>query len=801
MWLTARLQADDKILTPPTIFLQDLIEKILPESSKLKPLKKRQSNTFTYCLSLMMLTGILIWFIYSADRSYHLIQPVAYNDSLNVLAKKMLVNETRAGSFLTYFPFSWALNYQHKQLSAAMAKKNINAIFDVQTVLKQIRDDIERLPVSRKRDRIIELAYLINAISDIQKDASKLKTDNSLPDIVLTNLYGDKTNTHQPEQSVIARHFLMGREGDKYIRSLQNTLKKFIVRDAFPQWFFVPHKSLNDISSSRYWPDMPEESELSGIWTRDGEKQIAKWVETLKAAADNETGIILDKMYHDLPQQRQRAWKAWLFNTNTSLKRQQGMKLTSAELLQIIEGKSPSFRLIDSVVKDLETVPDELTQPWLRDFRHVQHISSFASPTQNALPFFRADQKLHHRVSTYFKDDNSPASPKVLSQIDTFIAWREAVNHAADSALHGIASGSRSDNPSASLAVNKLSDDVLATLFSRFVKLQESFRGEESMQDREMLWGLLENDAHRLVGNGLYDIGCWLNQEWKKSVYWPAIRPTKNQEYNALLEQAWSSILDFLKGPAKGMLTYETQGLQGRRFYNETLPYAPDFLELINDYFTFAFTQDDPDKININGSDRQAVLEEKIAERLLQQNEIGQGIQPVNIVSLPVSLPDPGRVLPVGINLSLICENGVTSFDSINFAQTHSFTWYPGKCRRVTLSVKFPGFTADYSYSGHSAWPDFINEFISGEALIERERFTRNRKSLEEMNIDNILIRYQLDNIDEQLDSWAQWRQLEDEIIALKSERLLIMEARDQKPWRALKGKVSALPENITYCE
>ena len=119
----------------------------------------------------------------------------------------------------------------------------------------------------------------------------------------------------------------------------------------------------------------------------------------------------------------------------------------------------------------------------------------------------------------------------------------------------------------------------------------------------------------------------------------------------------------------------------------------------------------------------------------------------------------------------------------------------------MRLDVKFPDFTATYRYTGDNAWPDFLQQFIRGEALLNTRDFEDNADSLVALNIKHVLVRFKISNQAALQDAWDSWSKIDEQLATLKEQKQEIEgKQQSQEPSAALRGRISGLAEHAADC-
>lgn len=195
-------------------------------------------------------------------------------------------------------------------------------------------------------------------------------------------------------------------------------------------------------------------------------------------------------------------------------------------------------------------------------------------------------------------------------------------------------------------------------------------------------------------------------------------------------------------------------------------------------------------------------MQAKVAALELQQSKLEKQVVKTTVTSLPATIAEGAQVIPTGTQLLLNCQKGDQLLSSMNFADKADFTWQPGQCHGVTLSVMFPDFVAVDQINGDDAWPWFVSLFSSGETLIDSHDFGDSAELLKRLGIQQILVRFAMSNTRPLEEAWQSWKTNADEISSLTQQ---ISDLNEQsaypQPDELAAHALSGLPEEITQCQ
>ncbi|WP_454843821.1 hypothetical protein [Rahnella aceris] len=601
---------------------------------------------------------------------------------------------------------------------------------------------------------------------------------------------------------VLQRALLQLPEGGKQLVVLRELLGRLVNSDPQMAWLVAPSGDLTPVNLTDFLPSYEDKTQVSGLWTLQGTAQIQGWLKEIRRAGGEQVPMpALVAFEQHWPALRQTQWMTMMLAMN----QQPAPELTSEEwqtaLITLDQGNSPSMKFSRYVNEQLEDIRAQDAEPWLRELRRLNQLQAMSVPGALIPRISKVQQSFQKKISALLKIDSKTLTP-VLSDLNVknWNAWKNSL-HAAVSDV--FATPKSSDRLTRGLFQTGAAGDSnpLQLLDSRFNVLRKSLSAERDDFASNAVWALYQNDAHWLVAHAMQRSACWLEQQWQSRVLWPMENNASRLEYDDQQDLAWQYLSDFIRGPAKSVLVVEDNGPKAGEFNGQTPGLTPEFLRMVNHVLRPDDVLAMPERENTRNDDALAALKDEQADLEAQMAALEAKPLELTLKSLPATIPGGARLMPVGTQLTLFCDEQQWKLNSMNFSEQAAFRWRPGHCSRATLVIKFPGFDLTYEYFGEAAWPDFLQDISDGQHRFKAEDFPDDTAQLTALGIKEVMVRYQSGSQNAVQDRWHQWQELNqalnDNVEAQQETGL--KKAEKQRP-TALKSAFSQLPVRITGC-
>ena len=803
VWFTASEKQDKNKSHRSGTFVHDLLAYHLPAFTATRDVQWLHRRTLRRVAGRLLLLSCVVALGYSALKSTALMQRDTAKLSAEALVDALVKNETHYDPPLIYLPFAYVLNNQHALIEArlrtTLPSQWLNA--DAQLPAYEQRFLTASLPV--KRQMVLSLAQTL-LTRQAMRDGATLAALSLRPVIPETlRLYSVDPSASPYARLVPERREMQQPTGASHLAALHRLLTALINADPSLAWLTAPEETLHDVLASDYWPQLPDAARLSGIWTRQGEAQITEWVDLIRQAGGKSLPeAALRRFMQTLPVLRQNAWRGMVISVASYLQDQSPRSLSQNQLIEMAQGQSPAMQFAERVALELKDLPEQSIQPWLAELQRLQSLPAQAAENSALKTLKGIDATFRQRLNAWLGGGKLFSATRSGSPVITaWQKWQTALNTVIGQALNQGAISPALTGGLFAVQTDAQKTNPLVTLFADFEQLRKTSDPRRQDLGVDAVWLLYQSEASALLAHSLARSGCWLNEQWQSNVLWPIRKNTQRLEYDAQLMLTGQYLADFFRGPARNLLIINDQGPQAGSYQGQTLPLTGEFLDIARHLLNPEDVLDVPQRPLTENADQLAVLNDQMTQLTRQQKVMETTPYSISIVSQPATVPEGARLVPTGSRLTLECRNGVKVLDSINFAEQAQFTWRPGQCRHVKLEVKFPDFTSAYHYSGNSAWPDFLNDFVRGEALIDVRDFDENAGALAALNIKHVLLRFSISDQTELQTAWMGWKTLDDQLADLKKQKQRLERTKQNlEPSAALRGRLSGLPETVSEC-
>lgn len=804
IWFTATEPVSKNSASRQAFFIHDLMARLLPELSRQREIEpvgfgRRYLHKWgAMTFSVLAITYVL----FSGYFTNRLTGGSPAKMDVTAQVQQLESIEHWNAHPLKYLPFVPVLNHRHTQLEAsilaASPRDKVN--------LREIADNYQQLftdaDPQQKRELILNLASTLITKQAMWEKQPVSELIKQAPVPAALSMTGATVSLPYQQDVVLQRALLQLPEGGKQLVVLRELLGRLVNSDPQMAWLVAPSGDLTPVNLTDFMPSSEDKTQVSGLWTLQGTAQIQGWLKEIRRAGGEQVPMpALVAFEQHWPALRQTQWMTMMLAMN----QQPAPELTSEEwqttLITLDQGNSPSMKFSRYVNEQLEDIRAQDAEPWLRELRRLNQLQVMSVPGALIPRISKVQQSFQKKISALLKIDSKTLTP-VLSDLNVknWNAWKNSL-HAAVSDV--FATPKSSDRLTRGLFQTGAAGDSnpLQLLDSRFNVLRKSLSAERDDFATNAVWALYQNDAHWLVAHAMQRSACWLEQQWQSRVLWPMENNASRLEYDDQQDLAWQYLSDFIRGPAKSVLVVEDNGPKAGEFNGQTPGLTPEFLRMVNHVLRPDDVLAMPERENTRNDDALAALKDEQADLEAQMAALEAKSLELTLKSLPATIPGGARLMPVGTQLTLFCDEQQWKLNSMNFSEQAAFRWRPGHCSRATLVIKFPGFDLTYEYFGDAAWPDFLQDISDGQHRFKAEDFPDDAAQLTALGIKEVMVRYQSGSQNAVQDRWHQWQELNqalnDNVEAQQETGL--KKAEKQRP-TALKSAFSQLPVRITGC-
>ena len=803
VWFTAAIPGENNRGRRDSLFVLDLLTEKLPLSGQLSATSPLRQHSGKRRLSIALLTLLIIWIGGAAINTWGRLKPGIKQLSPDAAAELIKADEQHATSEFMTLPFAPVLSEQQRQSDIRLAqvallpRKRKSTFAEYQ---QRVYDSAPRV----QRQMMLQLADAVLTWEAMHTGAP-LAALEKMPAVSMALQQYRYPETLSPLAILaIERQNMQRPEGERWLGDARQLLINLASHDPELNWLLAPSEQIPPVRLAAFWPSLPDTVSLSGIWTHQGGAVVTDWMDRIERATGGKQPVF-DHAREQWQTKKQAAWGHLIIDVSSALTGREMPPLTRSQLVAIAQGQSPSIRFVDTVLSELSDIPPSDAASWLSTLRHLQRVTTPSSYETLPEAARRTDARVRASLMSWLKARPAelPSSKPHNSQPDkqAWAAWEKVRNDAVNEATAQMTYGDHLIRGVFRPAREGATPNPLTTVLSTMMTLRGLFSGEDNTPETQAVWTLYGEDAHRLLLNAITQSACWLNDQWKRTVIWPLGKGEQQRSYEDQLALGQARITQFLQGPAQEVLVEGSQGSEAASYGGITVPLTEDFIRLAQQVMTPEMLQDFPQRELTQKREERATLQVAMDKLMALLAEQESKSWKNTLQSMPATVPGGARVIPVGTQLTLHCQAGDQQLNSMNFADSASFTWRAKLCTGVTLGVVFPDFTAHIQLEGEDAWPRFIGRFTTGEALFDRADFGDNQALLGQLGIEKILVRFKVSGADQMLDASINHEAIMEKIDRV-NEQIAQADARleAQVPQILPDNMLSALPTTIAKC-
>ncbi|HHR6132072.1 TPA: type VI secretion protein IcmF/TssM N-terminal domain-containing protein [Providencia alcalifaciens] len=778
-------------------FIQHILTHQLPSRHLQQTYQRWYQQPRGKLWSSIIFIAVMVWIAISSSLSWQRLQSKPDPNSSEALASFLVSDEKFAPFSLRFLPFQPLFSQQQKEVESRLLRIPSTPDLNGERFI-EYENKVQSAEPAQKRTLILELANAILVWQEMRKGSSLVALQRMPPvslELEQRAYSGDLTPL---TRLVLERYYMQDSHGEQALSTARQLLARFIESDPDLTWLFSPNSEIPSIQADTFWPDMASAPVLDGIWTFNGNTMLQHWLTQIEQALGQPQSFI-EQEKNRIIVQRQDVWSRYLVDVNQHLKADSTVILSRNDLFAMMKNQSAAMNFAARIRSELADIPPSEAQPWLNILRQLDKASTLDHEASWLNKADIANTFLQKSLTSWLTNAPKPTLDSVNERAwlkPRWQAWENARNLAAQEAIS-------QTSPNTFLTRSLFSSldgqekNPLSSLYPALNALQSDLSPQNNEVGVMAVWALYQNDADVLLENAMTQSACWLNTQWQRDIIWPLENELGLYDHEELQSLTQSRISDFLRGPAKNLLQATRDGFSPAEYEKRALPLSPKFIELIRPLYSPELLQDPPERASTRENDKKVALQAKIDTLRDTQAELEKRVLKTTVASLPATIPEGARVIPIGTELTLNCLNGSQQLSSMNFAEKVDFHWQPGQCQSVTVKVIFPDFSVSYHMEGHNSWASFMKQFSTGASLLKRRNFGHDAYLLNQMGIQHILVRFKVSN-SEDIDAVSQeWEEINSTLIALQHQ---LDNIGKKLPVSTLLS-LSSLPTHIASCK
>lgn len=820
IWLTTAQPRPFTKKNSRSLFFSEVASTLLPAS--LKDQKPEYSNirqrvihklacpvlAAVLCVMLIVSWGTVMGAFPGAPEKMNNSDIISQLNTLDALRSRPLIQ----------YPFRMLLQRREQALSSAVMSRNACKPANITEVVSNFRHQFKEAGDATRRTMMLSLANTILTRKAIGQHLS-LSEAMSLPAIpVPLRMTCSQDNRTFPAPGLHANHeaysappaagytldvvrlrqHIPTKQGQTETLALQQLLRRELNESDPLKWLTTSDSHFTPVALTDFYPQSASREKLEGIWTLPGQKQVRAWLETITQAA-SEKNHTLTRLQTRLDERQQSVWLQFLLAAVKTPLPVYHQAQWAPVLVDIDEGNSSASALLATTREQLAAVSEENQQPWLGLLRQMGQLNDSGTKPSWAT---RLRAKSHlisagFRQYVLHKKTTVPLHDTAAQQ-EKWNEWKHGIHLSVARALTSTSQSEPLTTGLFSPSSGPEQVNPLATLENHYTSLRHSLTPSEESFEEETIWHLVHFEAELLTEHALNHSACRLQQQWQEHVLWPLSRNSDEMDYDEQEEMAGQYIGDFVKTAAKPVLSFDSNGAHPAKTGGQHIPVTPEFLRLVNHVLSPEDVVAMPKRHSTAQADKLEKLKEKESELDGIITDLESKPIPLQLESLPATVPGAAQVMPTGSQVSLFCDNQPQRLNSMNFSEHAEFHWQPGHCDRVQVIIRFPGFSLEHNYTGDDAWIQFLDDIADGHHIWPASDFPEQESTLQSLHIKNVMVRFHTGKTSEIYQVWEKWDEQSRIKIEYQDEQELYEENTQTD---ALNGRLSALPEKIATCQ
>lgn len=657
-----------------------------------------------------------------------------------------------------------AFNPEVSELESKLKHVYLRKFREVQNSPTGVTLDIKRLlDSSDQNERALALLTLTRYVNMLQArvDGADYKQILAMPQVPAQAI-----SAMDPELSarigtglddLIVAAVAWSPSDDPYLKASLNADRTILLAEVFKtpkmEWLVQWANAQSDIfpiTLGEFWsPDVVTRVglQVEGGLTLRGKDRIDGFIVELRQALQNRDEVVKasSDFYSWYIEERLNAWRtlAW------GIMEGEGLLVTEPDFRNVVASlgtvNSPFNLFFKRLQSEFVDLPASQSPSWLEFARYYIRLADQvrSSPTlKGAVGIVNAVNSVGGQA---LRDSLSQGANLVpgeiararddISLFEQYIAERQAaavdvmrgVNAAYDMSSQYFGGAS---SPQGGLS-------VLARMDQNFNAFKANSRYRTA--DDEVIWRVIEGPIDTIKHYALEQASCKVQQDWEKDVMWKTQLAVNPQELSNQLFGEQGTVWTFVDGPAKNFITRVGGSLLPATIESYQFPFASGFIGFLNQAVTSRVS---------------AVVRQQLAKASTTKSA------KLSLAASPIGVNDGAKAKPYAAILSIQCAQEAIELSNLNMEASDTFEWKPDQCGEVTLDIEIDNLTLTKRYPGQLGLSMFLQEFQDGARVFTPADFPVAMEQLDNLNVREITVRYDMQGRDDVLRLAEDYRYL-----------------------------------------
>lgn len=505
-------------------------------------------------------------------------------------------------------------------------------------------------------------------------------------------------------------------------------------------------QSLSPISMADFWN--PSGSSATGYQikaglTLAGQQRINEFIGELNQALQGSEalGRQVEAFRQWYLERRLNAWR------DMALGIQRGESLVPTEpqyrrVISSIGTKNSPFNLfLNRLIQEFEPLPSSQSPSWLNFARYyinltVQTRRNQGSSFANSMNTISAVNNVAGQAIRESVDQGQNLVPSAITRartdINLFNGYLQARDKAVVDVLGGSGAAMKMSNSYFGSADAQSSDGgnpVLLEMAQQMAAFRKNSRFNTA-QD-EVIWQVIEAPVNTLNYYAFQQASCNLQDTWTRDVMWKTQLAINPQEASEQLFGDQGSVWSFVDGPAKSFVNRLGGAFVAATKDGVQFPFAAGFIQFLNQAVSSRVSE---------------VVRQKLSKASIEKSA------KLTLAAMPLGVNSGAKARPYAALLFVQCDQKQIELSNVNMQASDSFEWSPGKCGETRLEIELDNMTLVKRYPGPTGLATFLEEFADGARVFTPVDFPAAMKQLDELNVKEITVRYEMSGRQDVLD-------------------------------------------------
>ncbi len=528
---------------------------------------------------------------------------------------------------------------------------------------------------------------------------------------------------------------------DFYLKMSLKKNRALITKVAFDQrqmpWLIEWADSLSSVAPIRavnFWrPDVLQNDDLvikPGL-TKAGSQQIDSFLTELLAALGNSPESVSHVDFFRTQYQRQR-FEAWreLSRGFYSFGNVFGVEPAWRDVVSTLGTRtSPFYMFFQKVNEEFSGLSQKDSPEWLtfvRIFHDVQSRALSSAPLKGASNIVSA---INTATAGVLRPNVNTGGVSLVGavqaatkDIDSYESIVKSLQAAAIQAQGGIRADLKMAQSYFSGTAELATDlSVLRALEQNLLQFRKDSKYDKP--ENEIIWRVIFGPIDILATYVLEQASCQIQKDWESKVISRSQLATSPKEASTQLFGEQGTVWAFVDGPGKNFINRSASGFSAAKYQNYQMPFTGEFMDFLNQAVTTRVSQ-------LVKQQRAASSDKKTAK--------------LSLAAYPLSVNPTAKVRPYSATLVMQCVDAVIELSNLNMQANDSFVWSPDQCGETTLEIEVDNMTLTKRYPGPLGLPTLLEEFQDGARVFTPTDFPAAADRLDELDITEITIRYDI---------------------------------------------------------